>query len=809
MKRTNLIGHLMAVFALLLLSTVVYAGKPVWAFTPLSATSITVPANGTATIQYQVRNQSPTNPHRLVMMPLSGVSQDAPCVVRPKGQSGDSCTLTLTVTGNKVPKGGISRGPKLCQANKDGTPNPNQCYQPSKTDGLHIAVGVEQFTVSASGDTQVTPSPTSQTVDYNQQGTVNLTVATGYTAAIASDTCGGSLSGTTYTTGAVTSNCSVSFSSTINSYTVSARGDTQVTPSPTSQTVDYNQQGTVNLTVATGYTAAIASDTCGGSLSGTTYTTGAVTSNCSVSFSSTINSYTVSARGDTQVTPSPTSQTVDYNQQGTVNLTVATGYTAAIASDTCGGSLSGTTYTTGAVTSNCSVSFSGVAVFPVAEGPSNVIAVPGNGQVAVSWTAPTNTGTGTISSYTVTYGQTSGTAFTTAGCTTSSTSTSCTLSGLKNGTAYTFAVTTTTTLSGANETGPATFSSSATPTAGLAVSPSTLALSSLASSHSARSITLTNNSNSPITLSAVPTTYSDFSPSLPSDVTISSTCSTSTPLAANGGSCTVTITPGTTASNNSLSQACTNGTAPETSVFNVTTSPAVAINAVVLGYGCQYQGGYLLSIDDTAPTTSSIGGTVVATADQSSNAQWSPSGAVDSIWGIDDTSTPTNPSPNASSSESATLKLGQLNCNAVNDGACATTNMFVYYGAGTNYAAGLCKQALNNSGTTCTGGSNCYTDWHLPSTCELGPFGSTGLNTGNYPSLSGSQSCSSGSTNIQNELVSTSIVSLSGIYWSATEYSDGPQYVAWYQLFASSGSVQYLDDKYNDIGVRCVRGLTH
>lgn len=376
--------------------------------------------------------------------------------------------------------------------------------------------------------------------------------------------------------------------------------------------------------------------------------------------------------------------------------------------------------------------------------------------------------------------------------------------------AYTFAVTTTTTLSGVNETGPATFSSSVTPTTGLAVSPSTLALSSIAGSNSARIITLTNNStSSSITLSAVPTTYSDFSPSLPSDITISSTCSTTTSLAANGGFCTITITPGTTASNNSLSQACTNGTAPTTSVFNVTTSPAVAINAVVLGYGCQYQGGYLFSIDDTAPTTSSIGGTVVATLDQGSSVQWSPSGVFDSIWGIDDSSTPTIPSPNASSSEPATLKLGQLNCNAVNDGACATTNTFVYYGTGTNYAVGLCKQALNNSGTTCSGGSNCYTDWHLPSTCELGPFGSTGLNTGNYPSLSGSQSCSSGSTNIQNELVSTSIVNLSGDYWSATEYSVPPQFNAWAQDFASSGSYQGDVAKYIAIGVRCVRGLTH
>jgi hypothetical protein len=604
------------------------------------------------------------------------------------------------------------------------------------------------------------------------------------------------------------SGCDSTGSKQIITVTASGNGNETISPS-TPQAVTYGATQAFTVTANTGYTVSkTVGGTCpAGSWSGNTYTTGAVTSNCSVSFSSTIDTYTVTASGDAHVTPSPTSQTVDYNQTGTITLTVASGYTAAIASDTCGGSLSGNTYTTGAVTSNCSVSFSGVAVFPVAEGPSNVIAVPGNGQVTVSWTAPTNTGTGTISGYTVTYGPTSGTTFTTVGCATSSTS--CTVSGLTNSTAYTFAVTTTTTLSGANETGPATFSSSVTPTAGLVVSPSTLALSSLASSHSARIITLTNNSNSPITLSAVPTTSSDFSPSLPSDVTISSTCSTSTPLAANGGSCTITITPGTTASSNSSSQTCTNGTTPETSVFNVTTSPAVAINAVVLGYGCQYQGGYLFSIDDTAPITSSIGGKVVATADQGSSVPWSPNGVYDSIWGLDDTSAPTNPSPNASSSNPATLQLGQLNCNAVNDGVCATANMFVYYGAGTNYAAGLCKQALNSSGATCSGGSKCYTDWHLPSTCELGPFGSTGLNTGNYPSLSGSQSCSSGSTNIQNELVSTSIVSLSGDYWSATEYSQQSQDLVWSQYFASSGSYQYSLPKSGGRGVRCVRGLTN
>ncbi|WP_131780660.1 fibronectin type III domain-containing protein, partial [Legionella bozemanae] len=85
-----------------------------------------------------------------------------------------------------------------------------------------------------------------------------------------------------------------------------------------------------------------------------------------------------------------------------------------------------------------------VATFPVAKGPSNVFAVPGNGQATISWTAPSNTGTGTITGYTVTYGLTSGTTFTTVGCTAMAPSSTCTVTGLTNGTAYTFAVSTVT-----------------------------------------------------------------------------------------------------------------------------------------------------------------------------------------------------------------------------------------------------------------------------------------------------------------------------------------------------------------------------
>lgn len=92
------------------------------------------------------------------------------------------------------------------------------------------------------------------------------------------------------------------------------------------------------------------------------------------------------------------------------------------------------------------------------------------------------------------------------------------------------------------------------------------------------------------------------------------------------------------------------------------------------------------------------------------------------------------------------------------------------------------------------------TPWHLPSVCELGP----------YP---GTPKCSSGSTNIQDELAGTSIVTnfIAGEYWSSTEGSTEPSQAAWYQqLVASSGGgIQGLAIKTDaSRGVRCSRNLT-
>ena len=113
---------------------------PTWTFTPLTATSVVFPVNLTSSIVYNVSNQS-TKAHTLVIKPIQGVQQVGSCVLSPKGQAGDTCSLNLSVTGSQLPANGISGGPALCQSNADGTPNSNQCYQPSQGDTLNITMG--------------------------------------------------------------------------------------------------------------------------------------------------------------------------------------------------------------------------------------------------------------------------------------------------------------------------------------------------------------------------------------------------------------------------------------------------------------------------------------------------------------------------------------------------------------------------------------------------------------------------------------------------------------------------------------------
>lgn len=64
------------------------AAKPLWTFTPAAGfnPTMTVPDCGMTNMQYVIQNQS-TRAKRLVMIPIPGITQSAPCLMAPKGQA--------------------------------------------------------------------------------------------------------------------------------------------------------------------------------------------------------------------------------------------------------------------------------------------------------------------------------------------------------------------------------------------------------------------------------------------------------------------------------------------------------------------------------------------------------------------------------------------------------------------------------------------------------------------------------------------------------------------------------------------------
>lgn len=254
---------------------------------------------------------------------------------------------------------------------------------------------------------------------------------------------------------------------------------------------------------------------------------------------------------------------------------------------------------------------------------------------------------------------------------------------------------------------------------------------------------------------------------------------------------------------------CTDGATaptPDSITINYTgASTAITIPVYVLGYNCTYQGGSVFAIDDSTPAASSIAGKVFATADQTSSAVWASE--YDPIWGIDDSSTTSTPSPDSSSLTPATYTNGQLKCEGMSDGLCNSNNIFAFASMhSSNYptstASTMCSQALTgaNSSTCTAGTADCYNDWYLPAICELDSV-SNGVD---------SCPCPLRMQSVRGSIPSFS--NLSFVYWSSTEYSLFPMYLAWQELFDSNG-VGYQDNSgdkkvpHRPSGGRCVRGL--
>ena len=195
-------------------------------------------------------------------------------------------------------------------------------------------------TPSVSGGNGTATIPASGVVAYNATGTVTITPNAGFvTATPVGGSCGGTLAGSTYTTNAVIADCTViaSFVAVVNGACGTANGvATGVAPS-----ANLCAAGTAStVTTAAGqFTWA-----CNGANTGSN-------ASCAAPRTYTVTPSVVGGNGSVSA-----ASNVVYSTVGTVTITASAGYaTITPVGGTCGGTLSGTTYTTSAVLANCTV----------------------------------------------------------------------------------------------------------------------------------------------------------------------------------------------------------------------------------------------------------------------------------------------------------------------------------------------------------------------------------------------------------------------------------------------------------------------
>ena len=213
------------------------------------------------------------------------------------------------------------------------------------------------YTVSTSAGAGTTISPSSAQVSSGGSTSFTVTLSSGYDTLVVSG-CGGSLVGNTYTTGAITADCTVTAGATEITYTVSTSSGTGVASlSCNDSTVTYGGSTTCTASLATGYEDLTLSG-CSGTEGGSPYSTGAIYADCTVSGRTSETAYTVSTSVGTGTTLSPSSASVSYRATPSFIAGTTGGYTNLSVSGCFGGSLSESTFTTGAITADCTVTSS-------------------------------------------------------------------------------------------------------------------------------------------------------------------------------------------------------------------------------------------------------------------------------------------------------------------------------------------------------------------------------------------------------------------------------------------------------------------
>jgi hypothetical protein len=223
---------------------------------------------------------------------------------------------------------------------------------------------VTTFTVTASvSGANGTISPPTQTVNSGSSASFTVTPDNGFqVASVVGDTCTVSQgTGTTWTSSSITSNCAVTATFTVTTYTVTSSViGGHGTISPPSQTLNSGESATVTVTPDSGYhVLSVVGDTCTVALqSGTTWATGTITANCAITATFVIDTFTVTASvSGGNGTIAPPSQTVNFGSSATFAVTPNSGFQVqSVIGDTCSVTqIAGSVWTSSAIGANCAV----------------------------------------------------------------------------------------------------------------------------------------------------------------------------------------------------------------------------------------------------------------------------------------------------------------------------------------------------------------------------------------------------------------------------------------------------------------------